>query len=347
MGFVGTNSEILPVLVYATAIAGVPFVPVNYRLTDDRLRSVVSRIAPALGGRRRRERSDRGNRGCRGDRSAAPRGPLGAVTAGRGERCTARRAGRLLFTSGTTGEPKAAVLRHRHLAVVRHLDRRVHARRRRTRRRWSACRPTTSPASPRCSPHLRRAPHRLPARRSARRSGWRSRPRERRSPTPWWCPTMLGRILECSRSAATALPHLRALSYGGGRMPPAVVERALRLLPERRLRQRLRPHRDQLDDRRADRRRPPRRPRLRRSGGAPPAGLGRPAAADDRAGDPRARGRGAAGRRVRRGLRARRADRRRVRGPEGARRTTAGSPPTTPAGWTRTATCSSRAGSTT
>ena len=38
----------------ASAIAGKPFVPVNYRLADDRLRSIVERAAPALGDRRRR-----------------------------------------------------------------------------------------------------------------------------------------------------------------------------------------------------------------------------------------------------------------------------------------------------
>jgi fatty-acyl-CoA synthase len=44
-------------------------------------------------------------------------------------------------------------------------------------------------------------------------------------------PTMLGRILEVIETRGCGLPYLRALSYGGGRMPLAVVERAMRLLP--------------------------------------------------------------------------------------------------------------------
>src|SRR4029450_815433 len=42
---------------------------------------------------------------------------------------------------------------------------------------------------------------------------------------------MRGRRLACRGPPAEPLPALRALSYGGGRMPLAVIERALRLLP--------------------------------------------------------------------------------------------------------------------
>jgi acyl-CoA synthetase (AMP-forming)/AMP-acid ligase II len=44
-------------------------------------------------------------------------------------------------------------------------------------------------------------------------------------------PTMLGRILEVLEKRGERLPALRSLSYGGGRMPQAVVEKALGLLP--------------------------------------------------------------------------------------------------------------------
>ena len=48
VGLVGTNSPAVPMLLYAGALAGVPFTAVNYRLADERLRSVVERVAPAL-----------------------------------------------------------------------------------------------------------------------------------------------------------------------------------------------------------------------------------------------------------------------------------------------------------
>jgi acyl-CoA synthetase (AMP-forming)/AMP-acid ligase II len=44
-------------------------------------------------------------------------------------------------------------------------------------------------------------------------------------------PTMLQRIVEHLGDTRPDLPALRALAYGGGRMPPAIVERAMALLP--------------------------------------------------------------------------------------------------------------------
>lgn len=44
-------------------------------------------------------------------------------------------------------------------------------------------------------------------------------------------PTMLGRNLDAMDAQGVKLPHLRALSYGGGRMPLAVIERAMKKLP--------------------------------------------------------------------------------------------------------------------
>ncbi|WP_457840953.1 AMP-binding protein, partial [Staphylococcus aureus] len=41
-------SPALPVGLFASAWAGVPFVPVSYRLADDRLRDLVAAQAPAV-----------------------------------------------------------------------------------------------------------------------------------------------------------------------------------------------------------------------------------------------------------------------------------------------------------
>jgi acyl-CoA synthetase (AMP-forming)/AMP-acid ligase II len=45
-------------------------------------------------------------------------------------------------------------------------------------------------------------------------------------------PTMLGRILDVLAADGEPLPDLRHLSYGGGRMPVGLVERAMRQLPQ-------------------------------------------------------------------------------------------------------------------
>src|ERR1700716_1287762 len=45
---VDVNSEAVPIALFGAAIAGKPFVPVNYRLADDRLRDVLGRTAPSM-----------------------------------------------------------------------------------------------------------------------------------------------------------------------------------------------------------------------------------------------------------------------------------------------------------
>ena len=57
----------------------------------------------------------------------------------------------------------------------------------------------------------------------------------KRSPTRWSVPTMLARILDVldgTGGDGRGVPSLRHLSYGGGRMPLPVIERAMRLLPD-------------------------------------------------------------------------------------------------------------------
>src|SRR5271155_2643471 len=48
VGLVGVNSEDVPTLLFASAIAGVPFAPINYRIADDRLRAMAAKLAPAV-----------------------------------------------------------------------------------------------------------------------------------------------------------------------------------------------------------------------------------------------------------------------------------------------------------
>ncbi|MGA8724442.1 MAG: class I adenylate-forming enzyme family protein [Acidimicrobiales bacterium] len=229
VGFVGTNSEILPVLVYATAIAGVPFVPVNYRLTDERLRSVVSRIAPALvvadaesdriEGIEGVEVIDRLHledhlaRSPRAEESVAlPDEP--AVW---------------LFTSGTTGEPKAAVLRHRHLAAYVF-----------TTLEFMSAEPDQATLVSVPPYHIAGLAAVLSSTYVGRRivylpqfdpKEWVEVAGRERVTHAMVVPTMLGRILDTLEESGSELPSLTHLSYGGGRMPMAIVERAMTLLP--------------------------------------------------------------------------------------------------------------------
>ena len=42
------SSEALPVLLFGASWAGIPFVPLNYRLPDGELRTLAGRVSPAL-----------------------------------------------------------------------------------------------------------------------------------------------------------------------------------------------------------------------------------------------------------------------------------------------------------
>ena len=65
-------------------------------------------------------------------------------------------------------------------------------------------------------------------------------------------PTMLDRIVTVLEGGGQQLPSLRNLAYGGSKVGLPLVRRALELLPDVGLRQRLRLDRDEFDDRGAD-----------------------------------------------------------------------------------------------
>ena len=114
------NSLAVPLALFGAAIAGKPFVPVNYRLADDRLRAIVAQTVPATvivgAGVADRIAGIDGLRIVdRADFLTATEDVAVDETDGWG--CDPDAAAVLLFTSGTTGDPKAAVLRHRNLAA--------------------------------------------------------------------------------------------------------------------------------------------------------------------------------------------------------------------------------------
>jgi fatty-acyl-CoA synthase len=136
----------------------------------------------------------------------------------------------LLFTSGTTGDPKVAVLRHRHLAsyVVSTVEF-MHA---------DEDEATLISVPPY---HIAGIAAVLTSIYGGRRmvylptftpEAWADMAAREKITHAMVVPTMLGRILEVLEQRGERLPHLRALSYGGGRMPASVIEKALALMPQ-------------------------------------------------------------------------------------------------------------------
>jgi acyl-CoA synthetase (AMP-forming)/AMP-acid ligase II len=115
--YVGENHPLLPVGLFAAVWAGVPFVPVNYRLEDRQLRSLIERypnslvLTDPLTADRLIGLSplifDDWLRGL----SNIDLEEVGPIEPAENDDDVAV----VLFTSGTTSEPKSALLRHRHL----------------------------------------------------------------------------------------------------------------------------------------------------------------------------------------------------------------------------------------
>jgi acyl-CoA synthetase (AMP-forming)/AMP-acid ligase II len=226
------TSPALPVALFASAWAGTPFVPLNYRLTGAELDALLARLAPSYlvtDEVRAGALRDRGETAC-----VAREAFLDAARAGAGD------AGEwpmepdaiavLLFTSGTSGPPKAAVLRHKHLVsyVLGSVE-------------FGAAGEDEATLVSVPPYHVAGVAAILSSVYSGRRivqlpsfspEAWLEVARSERVSHAFVVPTMLARIVEALEGQASAgLPQLRALAYGGGKMPQAVIERAMRLFP--------------------------------------------------------------------------------------------------------------------
>ena len=228
--YTGVSSPVLPVAMYSASWAGMPYVPLNYRLADDRLRLLVSRQAPAVlvcdAGTEARFAGIEGIEVLSTDafENAARSHDVAEADWSMDEDDVAV----LLHTSGTTGDPKVAVLRQKHLAsyVLGSID-------------FMGADEDEATLVSVPPYHIAGIAAMLTSGFSGRRivqlpafdpTAWVQLVRENGVTHAMVVPTMLGRILDELGDGA-GLPSLRHLSYGGGRMPLPVIERALTLLP--------------------------------------------------------------------------------------------------------------------
>ena len=235
---VAQNSPLMPALLYGSGLAGVPFVPVNYRLADASLRAVLARAAPGLAVV---DDDAVGRVDAVDGLSVLSASAFLARVAAADPAVTVASASAsarsvdpddiavLLYTSGTTGEPKAAVLRHRHLtayvtAMVEFMGAGDD----------HAALASVPPY------HVAAVITLLTSLYGGRRlvfmgqfdsHHWVDLATDERITHAFVVPTMLGRILDVLEARGEKLPSLLHLAYGGGRMPVPVVERALELLP--------------------------------------------------------------------------------------------------------------------
>jgi acyl-CoA synthetase (AMP-forming)/AMP-acid ligase II len=232
--YVGENGLAFPLALFAAASAGIPFLPLNYRQTREQLAAIVAvQDRPFVIA----ENASHAEPG----RAAGMTGPhewaalLADPATGSGIEPAAEPEpddeAVLLMTSGTTAAPKSAVLRHRHLVsyVLGSVD-------------FGSAEPDDAVLVSVPPYHIAAVANLLTNLYSGRRIVYL----ERFTAAAWLelaagegithamvVPTMLARIVgELATGNSAAPARLRALSYGGAPLSPAVLARALALLPD-------------------------------------------------------------------------------------------------------------------
>jgi acyl-CoA synthetase (AMP-forming)/AMP-acid ligase II len=232
------SSLAVPVALFGSAWSGRPFAPLNYRLTAEEVERLAAQIAPALL-ITDAERAPALSR-IDGIQVVVRDEWLEDVTAPAEADPPAEwpmdpeEIAILLFTSGTTGAPKAAVIRHKHIVsyILGSVEFMGAAEE-------DAALMSVPPyhiagmAAIASSVYSGRRIVQLP---NFKAEDWLSLARNEAITNAFVVPTMLSRIVEelegaVSSGGTAELPSLRAISYGGGKMPLPVIERAMGLFP--------------------------------------------------------------------------------------------------------------------
>jgi acyl-CoA synthetase (AMP-forming)/AMP-acid ligase II len=229
LAYVGTNGLAFPVGLFAAAAAGVPFVPLNYRLTDEQLHDLLVPFGDALVVAEGAAGPALAARGHRVVDAAAFVSSARAQASEVGEvPADADGPAVLLHTSGTTSAPKAAVLRHRHLTayVIGTVE-------------FGGADPDEAVLVSVPPYHVAGLANLLSNLYLGRRivylpqfdaREWVETVRREHVTHAMVVPTMLARICDVLEADGEGLPSMRALSYGGARTPATVLQRAMTLL---------------------------------------------------------------------------------------------------------------------
>jgi acyl-CoA synthetase (AMP-forming)/AMP-acid ligase II len=229
-----TSSPAVPLTLMGAAMAGVPYVPLNYRLTDAQLDALLQRISPVYlvadppHAAAYRNRQD--------DRVLERREFLAATldarpTGGEDWPADPSAVAVQLFTSGTTGAPKAAILRHEHLVsyILSTVD-------------FMGAEEDEATLVSVPPYHIAGISAVISSIYACRRivqladfgaAAWLELAEHERVTNAFVVPTMLSRVVDHLETIERRpqVDSLRAIAYGGGKMPQPVIERALELFP--------------------------------------------------------------------------------------------------------------------
>lgn len=226
------SSEAAPIAMFGAALAGIPYVPLNYRLADEDLGALLDRIAPAcvIGDVDRVGRlSPDGHHVClsRADFVAAAET---AAASASGEEREGEGIAAQIFTSGTTAAPKAALLRHSNL--LGYILGTVEFGSAEEDDAQLVCVPPYHIAGISALLSSIYALRRIVLLPAFEPEAWLRLAAAERATNAFVVPTMLARIIERIDAGVKAdLSSLKAIAYGGGRMPLELIERTLDLFP--------------------------------------------------------------------------------------------------------------------
>lgn len=225
--YVGAGGALLPLLIFASARAGLPFTPINYRLSADGIQALIRRLPEPLVIVDDRYRDMIGDaRGLSSEEFLA----LARSAEAAAEFADPDSVAVVLFTSGTTSQPKAVELTHNNLTS--YITGTVEFDSAAPEDAALICVPPYHIAGVGAALSNLYAGRKMVYLPNFDPHEWVRLVNDERVTTATVVPTMLDRIVTVLESGEHKLAALRNLAYGGSKVGLPLVRRALELLPD-------------------------------------------------------------------------------------------------------------------
>ncbi|AKS33175.1 class I adenylate-forming enzyme family protein [Mycolicibacterium goodii] len=228
VAYVGTGGAMLPLLLFASARADIPFTPLNYRLSAEGLRELIDRLPQPLvitDSEYADVVAGAGMQVVTSENFLARAGTAEPVS----EFADPDGVAVVLFTSGTTSRPKAVELTHNNLTS--YITGTVEFDSAASEDAALICVPPYHIAGVSAAMSNLYAGRKMVYLRNFDAHRWVELVRAEGVTSATVVPTMLDRIVTALQTTGAELPTLRNLAYGGSKVALPLVRKALELMP--------------------------------------------------------------------------------------------------------------------